>query len=375
MMLNAKPSPSSASLSSSFPSTQILSASFNQDGSCFAIGTTEGFKIFNAKSGRLCYERECGALCIVEMLYSSSLLAIVGAGEQPSLSPRRLCLFNTVKGTGLRDLNFLTSVLAVRVNKKRLIVVLWDKAYIYDSNSLTILNTIDTVPNPKGLCAFSCSLDGCYLALPASTSKGSVLLYNAMELHSHCQIDAHQSPLAVLALSVDGTYIGTASEQGTIIRVHLVTQPTKSYNFRRGTYPSTITSLSFGSSKQAPDLLVATTSTGSVHVFSIGSVINRRPKRSVSLLTTIIPDKISDALDPGTHFVLQNAIPAGIKSCATIHVNDEAFAGPVTSRPTCRASIFILSYNSYFQEYSLTLDDSGTSTWKLEREFNLLIRM
>ncbi|KAF3784437.1 Autophagy-related protein 18b [Nymphaea thermarum] len=370
MMSNAKPSPSSALPSSSSLSTQILSASFNQDGSCFAIGTTDGFKIFNVKSGRLCYERECGALCIVEMLYSSSLLAIVGAGEQPSLSPRRLCLFNTVKGTALRDLNFLTSVLAVRVNKKRLIVVLCDKAYIYDSNSLAILDTIDTVPNPKGLCAFSCSVDGCYLALPASTSKGSVLLYNAMELHSHCQIDAHQSPLAALVLSVDGTYIGTASEQGTIIRVHL------SYNFRRGTYPSTITSLSFGSSKQAPNLLVATTSAGSVHVFSIGPVINRRPKRSVSLLTTIIPDKISDALDPGHHFVLQNAIPAGVKSCATIHVNDEAFAGPpVTSRTTSRASIFILSYNGYFQEYSLTLDDSGISTWKLEREFNLLIRM
>lgn len=99
-----------------------------------------------------------GAFSIVEMLYSSSLLAIVGAGEQvlvrficfssdaiwqlflysiffgvllflsdevlivlqqPSLSPRRLCLFNTTTGTALRELNFLTSILAVRLNKKR----------------------------------------------------------------------------------------------------------------------------------------------------------------------------------------------------------------------------------------------------------------
>ncbi|CAK9171384.1 unnamed protein product [Ilex paraguariensis] len=54
-----------------------------------------------------------GAFIIVEMLFSSSLLAIVGAGEQPSLSPRRLCLFNTTTGTALRELNFLTSILAV----------------------------------------------------------------------------------------------------------------------------------------------------------------------------------------------------------------------------------------------------------------------
>lgn len=90
-----------------------------------------------------------GAFIIVEMLFSSSLLAIVGAGEQvlvpfysysvlqcsltlpahyllrlfltqqPSLSPRRLCLFNTKTGTALRELNFLTSILAVRMNRKR----------------------------------------------------------------------------------------------------------------------------------------------------------------------------------------------------------------------------------------------------------------
>jgi hypothetical protein len=99
--------------------------------------------------------------------------------KQPSLSPRRLCLFNTTTGTALRELNFLTSVLAVRLNKKRqnthsfiffkfvlnwiwwknysvvvdhcrLVVVLQEKTYIYDLNTLAILDAIDTVPNVKG---------------------------------------------------------------------------------------------------------------------------------------------------------------------------------------------------------------------------------
>lgn len=83
--------------------------------SCFAVGTRDGFRIFDAQTGRLCYERceifqdralvvimlvrpwyylvvkawrviwfptAIGAFSIVEMLFSSSLLAIVGAGEQ-----------------------------------------------------------------------------------------------------------------------------------------------------------------------------------------------------------------------------------------------------------------------------------------------------
>lgn len=39
---------------------------------------------------------------------------------QPAMSPRRLCLFNTKTGASKRDLNFKTSILAVRLSRKRL---------------------------------------------------------------------------------------------------------------------------------------------------------------------------------------------------------------------------------------------------------------
>nr|XP_048319395.1 autophagy-related protein 18b isoform X2 [Ziziphus jujuba var. spinosa] len=257
------------------------------------------------------------------MLFSSSLLAIVGAGEQPSLSPRRLCLFNTTTGHALRELNFLTSILAVRMNRKRLVVLLQDKTYVYDINSLTILDTIDTAPNLKGLCAFSPSLDGCFLALPACTTRGSVLLYNVMELQSHCEIDAHRAPLVAMVLSSNGMYIATASEQGTIIRVHSVSEATKSYSFRRGTYPSTIFSLSFGPSMEIPEILVATSSSGSVHAFSLRLGISQRSRRSNSLLGSMMLESVTDALDPAHHNVLHNAAPAGVKSYAVIRKVDK----------------------------------------------------
>jgi autophagy-related protein 18 len=66
---------------SSLPSP-IYCVSFNQDNSGFAISWKDSFKIFDSTTGRLCYERAAGAFVIVEMLYSSDLLAIVGAGEQ-----------------------------------------------------------------------------------------------------------------------------------------------------------------------------------------------------------------------------------------------------------------------------------------------------
>ncbi|KAJ7955695.1 Autophagy-related protein like [Quillaja saponaria] len=357
-----------ANQSSSCP---ILCASFNQDTSCFAIGTREGFRIFDSNTGRLCYERAVGAFVIVEMLFSSSLLAIVGAGEQPSLSPRRLCLFNTTNETSLRELNFLTSILAVRMNKKRLIVILQDKVYLYDLNSLTILDTIDTVPNLKGLCAFSPCLDACYLALPASTIRGSLLLYNVMEHHLHCEIEAHRAPLAAMVLSSNGMYIATASEQGTIIRVHLVKEATKSFSFRRGTYPSTIFSLSFGPYMQLPNILAASSASGSIHVFSLGFATLKRSRSSSSFLGSIIPDAVTDVLDPAHHHILHNAIPAGVKSYAVIRKVDNV-TETTSEVVACRSTLSIITYNGYFHEYSLRINAHNEFSWSLEREFNLL---
>ncbi|XP_028773637.1 autophagy-related protein 18b isoform X2 [Neltuma alba] len=315
-------------------SSPFLCASFNQDYSCFAIGTRDGFRIFDTNTGRLCYEKVLGAFSIVEMLFSSSLLAIVGAGEQPSLSPRRLCLFNTKTGTALRELNFLTSILAVRMNKKMLIVILQDKVYVYDLNSLTILDTIVTVLNIKGLCAFSPCLEACYLALPASTTKGSALLYNVMDRHLHCEIEAHRAPLAAMVLSSNGMYIATASEQGTMVRVHLVSDATKSYSFRRGTYPSTIFSLSFGPSKHLPDILAASSSSGSVHLFTLGFAAHQ---------SYAIIRKVENVTDTSTSEVL-----------------------------ACRVILSIVTYNGYFQEYNISIDAQNELSWTLGREFNLL---
>ncbi|XP_031107552.1 autophagy-related protein 18b isoform X2 [Ipomoea triloba] len=358
-----------ASQSSSCP---ILCASFNQDNSCFTIGTKEGFKIFDSNTGKLLYERAAGAFIIVEMLYRSSLLAIVGAGEQPSLSPRRLCLFNTMTGVALQELKFLTSILAVRMNKQRLIVILQEKTFIYDINSLKILDTIDTVPNSRGHCAFSPCLDGSFLALPASTTKGSVLVYNVMDLHLHCEIDAHRSPLTSMALSSRGMYIATASEQGTIVRVHLVSDATKSYSFRRGTCPSIIYSLSFAPMTGLPDIVLATSSSGSAHIFSLSNTLNQRTKRSSGLFASVIPDSVCDALDPAHHHVLHNAVSAGVKSNTLIRKTDKVSEPSTSGTVALRATISVITLAGYFMEYGYSVNYQNESSWALEREFNLL---
>uniref|UniRef100_A0A0D9VM18 Anaphase-promoting complex subunit 4 WD40 domain-containing protein n=1 Tax=Leersia perrieri TaxID=77586 RepID=A0A0D9VM18_9ORYZ len=325
---------------SSPPPSQILCASFNQENSLFYVGTNDGFRIFDVRTGRLCYEKNLGGINNMEMYFGSNLLAIVGTGEQ--------C--------------YLLVAFAFSTPKQ-------DRTFIYDLNSTTILEEIETVSNTKGLCAFAPNSEACYLAIPASTSKGSALVYKASEPELICQIDAHQSPLAAMAFSSNGMYLATASEKGTIIRVFLVAQATKSHSFRRGTYPSTIYSLSFGPSNDLPDVLVATSSSGSLHMFFLDAARNRRNQPN-KLLGSIIPGAITDALDPANHHIIQKVAPAEIKSCVAVHSVENSQNS--SKLPALRTIVYIITYDGYFREYIINTTKSNESSWVLHCEFSLL---
>eukprot|EP00873_Tetraselmis_striata_P025664 jgi/Tetstr1/445928/TSEL_033557.t1 len=99
-------------------SGRILYVAFNQDDSCLCVGTREGVKIYSLETRSVCFSYPAGAISVAEMLFCTSLLAFVGAGEQSTLTPRRLRVMNTATQTPIRDLTFPASVLAAHMNRK-----------------------------------------------------------------------------------------------------------------------------------------------------------------------------------------------------------------------------------------------------------------
>ncbi|CCH41382.1 putative WD repeat-containing protein [Wickerhamomyces ciferrii] len=289
---------------------------FNQDGSCISIGTDKGYKIFNCEPFGKCYSRLDGGIGIVEMLYCTSLIAIVGIGDQPSMTPRRLKIINTKRHSTICELTFPTTILSVKLNKSRLIVLLEEQIYIYDINNMKLLHTIETSPNPNGLIALSPTIDNNFLAYPSppkintifsntstgvnglnlssnnngnvinneltglnsnnlngknsnqSNRNGDVIIFNAQTLQPLVVVEAHKTTLAALSISHDGTLLATASDKGTIVRVFSIETGVKLYQFRRGTYPTKIYSLSFS---QDNKFLTASSATETVHIFKLGS--------------------------------------------------------------------------------------------------------
>lgn len=203
---------------------------------------------------------------MVERLFSSSLVAIVSLN-----APRKLKVCHFKKGTEICNYSYSNTILAVRLNRLRLVVCLEESLYIHNIRDMKVVHTIrDTPPNNTGLCALAADSDRCYLAYPGSARIGEVQIFDAVNLNAKTMIPAHDSPLAALAFNPTGTQIATASEKGTVIRVFHVNDGAKLFEFRRGMKRCvSIASLSFSMCEQ---YLCCSSNTETVHIFKLEKI-------------------------------------------------------------------------------------------------------
>lgn len=116
---------------------------FNQDFSQIGVSGKHGFRLYTTEPFAKTYQNNEGDIGILEMLFSTSMVALVPA-------PRLLRVMNTKRGTTIVDLTFPSRIDAIRINRKRLIVVLAGALYIYDIGNMKLIHQVDTPPNPLG---------------------------------------------------------------------------------------------------------------------------------------------------------------------------------------------------------------------------------
>ncbi|KAJ3217347.1 autophagy protein [Clydaea vesicula] len=169
------------------------------------------------------------------------------------------------------ELDYETAILSVKLNKKRLVVCLEERIFIYDMGNMKLLNTINTNPNPNALCCLSPSSENCYLAYLPST-PGDVLIFDTINLQAVKIIEAHKNNVCCLAFSFDGTMIATASDKGTVVRVFSIPNGEKLFQFRRGTYNARIFSINFSQNNK---FLCVSSDTDTVHVYKLDKQDNQ----------------------------------------------------------------------------------------------------
>lgn len=257
----------------------LLHLSFNQDYGCFTAGTDRGFRIYNCDPFREIFRRDFddGGIGVVEMLFRCNILALVGGGPQPYYQPNKVMIWDDHQSRCIGELSFRSEVRAVRLRRDRIVVVLDHKIFVYNFADLKLVHQIETVPNPKGLCAVSQQQGSLVLVCPGG-QKGQVRVehYGVKKTKF---IMAHDSRIACFALSQDGRLIATASSKGTLVRIFSTMDGTLLQEVRRGADRAEIYSLAFSGNMQ---WLVVSSDKGTIHVFNLkvnlGLTANDKPR-------------------------------------------------------------------------------------------------
>ena len=296
----------------------IISMTLNQDGTCLAVGTTRGFRIYNISPFRETFRRNLGfheqhkghedddldvhvqhskdygnddpdattmnhknhdnnhntihnnnnkqggGIGIVEMLFRCNLLCLVGGGPNPQFPLNKVMIYDDHQSKCIGELSFRQRVVCVKLRRDRIAAATASKVYLYNFADLSLLDQIHTIANPLGIMALSPG-SGAVLACPSIVS-GHVRL----ELYSTRKsilVEAHEANLAAITLSVDGNVLATASVKGTVIRVFDTQSGTKLHELRRGTERASIACLCFRNPDNA--WLATCSDKGTVHIFHL----------------------------------------------------------------------------------------------------------
>jgi len=262
-----------------------------------------------------------GNISLVERLFASSLVALVSTDH-----PRKLDVCHFKKGSEICNYSYSNAILAVKLNRMRLVVCLEESLYIHNIRDMKVLHTIrDTPPNPRGVCALSPHNEHAYLAYPGSATTGEVQIFDTITLRAVINISAHDNPLAAVAFNQQGTRLATASEKGTVIRVFSLPDGEKLFEFRRGLKRCVETQcMSFS---QDSLFLCLCSNTETVHIFKLEEIKEKPVEDNTwtGMLTSglkssasYLPSGISDVMNQGRSFATARLPSAGLKSVCTI---------------------------------------------------------
>lgn len=250
---------------------------FNQDSGRFACGTNLGFRVYDCDPLKEAFRREFnnGGIGVVELLFQSHIVAIVGGGANPKYPANKVMIWDDHQGRCIGELSFRTEVRAVKLRRDRIVVVLEHKIYVYNFADLKLLLQIETIANPKGLCALSSTSNSSVLACPG-LHKGQVRIEH-YGLRKTKFLQAHDSHLACLVLTLDGLLLATASNKGTLIRVFNTFDGTHLQELRRGVDRAEIYNIAFSVTAH---WLAVSSDKGTIHVFSLRSPTGKEEGRT-----------------------------------------------------------------------------------------------
>ena len=249
----------------------VLDVSFNQDNSCFAIGTENGFKIYQTYPFKGPHVRNMnGGIGRVEMLYKSNFLAMIGGGKIPKYNNNKAVIWDDHEKKVISELKFITPVINIKIKKDLLFILCPKRIYVFNFNTYDNIETIDTCDNKKGLIAINNAPDFTVLAYPGL--KENKVTINDFKQKKTQSIIAQDDKVSYMAINYNGTLLASSNEKGNIIRIHSCTDGSFLKQFKRGSGKVDYIYICFDNDNK---FMAASSNKGTIHIFSLGSTIKK----------------------------------------------------------------------------------------------------
>jgi len=241
----------------------LLYASFNQTHDCVIFGTDTGFYVYTLDPFKKIIARKIvGGVSIVKMLYKSNIIIFVGNVNKGLYPNKKLIIWDDHKSEVIGEISFKYQILNVKVTRDIIVVVTEFKIYVYNFQSLSLIKSIETISNIKGLCSITDG-DVSFIAHPGNNS-GDIFItkHNSDFLKI---VNAHLSDVELFNMDDGGKYIATASKKGTLIRIYDIDKCKLRKEVRRGSDQVQIVDLKFNNDCK---YVLCTSHKGTIHIFN-----------------------------------------------------------------------------------------------------------
>lgn len=301
----------------------MLSASFNQDSTCFSCGTNNGFAVYNCDPVTERFNRldksakNASGIRIVEMLYRSNIFALVGGGDKPKYSTNMVMIWDDFQNKCIAELEFKSAITGVKLRKNLILITIAEKAYLYNFSDLQLIKSIETCNNVTGVCALSFANET-IIAVPGK--KTGTVIIDHRNTGTEVEIKVHDNPIALLALNNEGDRLATVSERGTLIRIWDTKSGKQIREFRRGADATTITSLAFDHNTTS---IVVCNKKGTVHIFSLQKGEDENTRSSLMYISNYLPQYFSSEWSAVSFNVPANKVCTFGASPGTLYIITE----------------------------------------------------
>ena len=268
----------------------ILHIAFNQDGSCFCLGTNKGYFIYNISPlKKLCQREFKDGIKIIEMLKKTNILAIVGNvfdKTESEFSNTKLIIWDDMLMKKIIELKFDSEILNIKIKTDKVMLTTKNNnLYVIELPKLNVLNIFQIYEKSEGLFSISSDDKILVLAFPY-INDGFVKIKHYNKEINVPNINAHDTPISYLTLNAEGNLLATSSERGTLIRIFNTLNGELIQELRRGGKKAKIHFITFDLNNK---FLACSSNSGTIHIFSIYTSIKYLNEKG------IIKDKFNNS--------------------------------------------------------------------------------